>query len=163
MAVWFRILQAKWVNTAMTGHGARMYGGRWNPPGRAAVYLAQTRSLAALEILVHAQREALLAEWVCLAVDIPDNVVETADNLPPDWRDQPVSESARVFGGLWMDERSALGLRLPSVIVPQEHSLLFNPEHPAAAGIQVSAPERFAFDPRLAVTSPPRRPAGKPS
>lgn len=140
-----------------------MYGGRWNPPGRAAVYLAQTRSLAALEILVHAQREALLAEWVCLSVEIPDNFIETADKLPTGWRDQPVSEDARVFGGEWLDRRSALSLRLPSVIVPQEHSLMLNPEHADAARIHVSAPERFAFDPRLAVTSPPPRPVGKPS
>jgi RES domain-containing protein len=38
---------------ANSGKGAALHGGRWNPPGVEAIYTAQSRSLAALEILVH--------------------------------------------------------------------------------------------------------------
>ena len=38
---------------ANSGKGAAIHGGRWNPPGVEAIYTAQSRSLAALEILVH--------------------------------------------------------------------------------------------------------------
>lgn len=42
-----------------------------------------------------------------------------------------------------------MAMVLPSAIVPQERALLFNPQHPAAAKLKCSAPERFVFDPRL--------------
>jgi len=38
---------------ANSGAGAALHGGRWNPPGIPAIYCADNRSLAALEILVH--------------------------------------------------------------------------------------------------------------
>ena len=53
-------MRMRWVTAAMSGEGARRYGGRWNPPGLPAVYLAESRALAALEILVHAPREMLV-------------------------------------------------------------------------------------------------------
>ena len=59
MAMFYRIVQAHWAASAMTGEGARMFGGRWNPPGMPAVYLAESRALAALEIIVNAPREAI--------------------------------------------------------------------------------------------------------
>ena len=65
----------------MDGEGARLYGGRWNPPGIAAVYLAESRALAALEILVHAPREALALEWRVIPVDVPDEWIEPARAL----------------------------------------------------------------------------------
>ena len=40
---------------AFSGEGARRFGGRWNSPGVAVVYLSEHQSLAALEIFVHLQ------------------------------------------------------------------------------------------------------------
>ena len=82
MALWYRIVQERWAATAMDGEGARLHGGRWNPPGIPAVYLAESRALAALEIIVHAPREALALEWRVIPVDVPDEWIETARNLP---------------------------------------------------------------------------------
>jgi RES domain-containing protein len=59
---------------ALDGEGARKYGGRWNPPGVRAVYLADSRTLAALEIIVHAPREVLPLEWRLMSVEIPAEV-----------------------------------------------------------------------------------------
>jgi RES domain-containing protein len=42
-----------------------------------------------------------------------------------------------------------LAMALPSVIVPQERTLLVNPRHPAAAKLKGAKAERFVFDPRL--------------
>jgi RES domain-containing protein len=151
MALWFRIVQERWAATALDGEGARLHGGRWNPPGVAAVYLAESRALAALEILVYAPREALQLEWRVIAVEVPDGEVELAATrrLPGSWRNQPSSLEARRFGAGWLGKAGALGLVLPSVIVPQERTLLINPRHPAAKGLKGSLPERFVFDPRL--------------
>ena len=66
MPLFYRIVQEHWAAKALDGEGARLYGGRWNLPGVAAVYLAESCALAALEVLVHAPREALLLEWVVI-------------------------------------------------------------------------------------------------
>lgn len=138
----------------MTGEGARLYGGRWNPQGLAAVYLAESRALAALEILVHAPREVLHLDWSILEVDVPDDGIEDADSasLPVDWRNLPSSSGARHFGETWLRSRAALAIRMPSVIIPEEHSLLLNPSHPDFMQIRVNQIRSFRFDARL-VTS----------
>ncbi|MDX8406248.1 MAG: RES domain-containing protein [Mariprofundus sp.] len=50
----WRIVRADYAASAMNGDGAMRYGGRWNSPGTRLVYLAETRALAALEIIAHA-------------------------------------------------------------------------------------------------------------
>lgn len=137
----------------MDGEGARRFGGRWNLPGVPAVYLAGSRALAALEILVHAPREALLLEWRIIEVEIPDEWIEKMNgvDLPKNWRDQPSSMAARDFGSRWIASSRNLALQLPSVIIPEEHAILLNPVHPQMKELRPGPPLRFSFDPRLAV------------
>jgi len=52
----YRLVAPKWVKTALSGEGAHLYRGRWNSPGRPIVYLATSRALAALELLVRLTR-----------------------------------------------------------------------------------------------------------
>ena len=154
MATFYRIVQTHWVASAMSGEGARLYGGRWNPPGIPAVYLAESRALAALEILVHAPREVLDLDWSVIAVEVPNDHIVHADplKLPADWRNLPSSPGARHFGESWLKSRVLPAITLPSVIVPEERSLLFNPTHPDASSANVVDIRGFRFDARL-VTS----------
>lgn len=155
MARFFRIAQTRWAASTMTGEGARLFGGRWNPQGVAAVYLAESRALAALEILVHAPREALPLDWSMIEVEVPDGAIEQADmkSLPGDWRNLPSSPGARRFGERWLKTRAGLAMKLPSVIVPEEYAVLLNPLHPSAAQARVIGIHSFRFDTRLAVAS----------
>jgi RES domain-containing protein len=151
MATFFRIVQSQWAASAITGEGARRWGGRWNPTGMAAVYLAESRALAALEILVHAPREALRVEWNVIAVNVPDTliIVRSPADLPADWRALPSSPGARRFGEAWQRAGRSVALSLPSVVVPEERVLLVDPLHPDFVKLQVSEPQEFRFDPRL--------------
>jgi RES domain-containing protein len=151
MAVFYRIVQPRWAVSAMNGEGARLWGGRWNSPGLPAVYLAESRALAALEILVHAPREALLLDWSLIEVQVPDDSIQTipSKNLPSDWRDLPSSPNARNFGDTWLRQPEKLALKLPSTIIPQEHILLLHPTHPNAAKLKISSPQAFRFDKRF--------------
>ncbi len=151
MATWYRIVQEKWAATAMDGEGARRYGGRWNPAGLSAVYLAESWALAALEIMVHAPRVMLRLEWRVIVVDIPDRLIAAAAvrKLPAGWRDQPSSLAAQRFGGEWLKAAKGVSLVLPSVIIPEERAMLLNPAHPDMRSVKYSAPEVFRFDPRL--------------
>ena len=136
----------------MSGEGARLHGGRWNPAGIPAIYLAESRALAALEILVHAPREALGLDWRLIEVTVPAAMIETLgpEKLPKDWRMLPSSVGARRLGTEWLTRMAAPALRLPSVVVPDEHTLLLNPAHPECRSLGISAPAAFHFDPRLA-------------
>jgi RES domain-containing protein len=152
MATWFRICQSHRAATAMDGEGARLYGGRWNPVGIRAVYLAESRALAALEIPVHASADALRLDWSVLEVEVPDELIDTVESsdLPHDWDSQPFSSGAREFGAGWLRGRYNAGIRLPSAVIPEEHTLMLNPLFPGYSKIKVSKPRAFLFDPRLA-------------
>jgi len=149
MAAFYRIVQLQWSFDAMSGEGARRYGGRWNPPGMPAVYLAESRALAALEIMVHVPRHMLQIDWRVVRVDVPDEWIEEARTPPDGWRKHPVSDAARSIGASWLVACKAVALRLPSVIIPQEHTLLVNPSHTRVGDLTVSEPEVFSFDHRL--------------
>lgn len=152
MALFYWIVQEEWSATALDGEGARRYGGRWNLPGVAAVYLAESRALAALEILVHAPREALRLNWIVIELEIPDSRIERipASSLPENWQAQPSSRGAQVFGASWLRSGRNLALQLPSVVIPEEKSLLLNPFHPLMSEVIPGKPVPFSFDSRLA-------------
>ena len=152
MPLFYRIVQEEWSATALDGEGARRWGGRWNLPGVAAVYLAESRALAALEILVHAPREALRLDWRVIELKIPDSRIELmpASSLPENWRAQPSSRAAQAFGASWLRAGTNLALQLPSVVIPEEKSLLLNPFHPLMSELVPGKPLPFSFDSRLA-------------
>lgn len=150
MATFYRIVQVKWAASAMTGEGARLFGGRWNPPGVPAVYLADSRALAALEIIVNAPREVSSLAWRIFEVEVPDDSIETvkSDALPHDWQALPSSPGARLHGARWL-QTGRLCFKLPSAVIPEEFTLLLDPLHPDAGKLRVSEPKEFRFDPRV--------------
>jgi RES domain-containing protein len=132
---------------ANSGKGAAIRGGRWNPAGTEAIYTAASRSLAALEILVH--YSVLPKDFVVTPVRIPDSVIEEArmDDLPSDWQAQP--GLTVTFGWSWIhNERSAV-LSVPSSIILAERNYILNPAHPQFGDIEFLTSEPFYFNPRL--------------
>ena len=72
----WRITKRKHARDAFTGEGAREFGGRWNNPGTAIVYTAQSQSLAALEMLVHLDSSELLAKYVLIGVEFDQALIK---------------------------------------------------------------------------------------
>jgi RES domain-containing protein len=151
VATFYRIVQAEWARSAMNGEGAWLHGGRWNPPGLHAVYLAESRALAALEIIVHAPREVMSLDWRIIEVEVPDELIQSASiaDLPAGWQNLPSSLTAQNFGAAWLRARKALALKLPSVIIPKEHTLMLNPRHADVVKLRLSKPKEFRLDPRF--------------
>lgn len=148
----FRLVSPRWASTALSGEGARKFGGRWNSPGHPAVYLAESRALGALELLVHLTTPDTRSKpFVLIQVTLPDKDVDTieATSLPADWNISPPTRASMSIGDDWLARNQSLALRVPSVIVPEETNLLLNISHPKMREVTITAERRFRFDARL--------------
>ncbi len=137
---------------AFSGEGARRFGGRWNSPGVAVVYLSEHQSLAALEIFVHLQPLRPREKYLAYFVEWEEALMETLPpkKLPPDWRSSPPGPPTMQFGDQWVREERSVILAVPSVILPSESNFLLNPAHPKFRQLRRHKPVAFAFDERLA-------------
>lgn len=106
----YRLTRAKY--TELDGQAAKLYGGRWNHPGCALVYAAESRSLAVLETRVHLSEPP--KDYVCLVIDVPD---------PEDRRDEILATRGwrirenftRDFGTSWCRPTNAASSRFPAL------------------------------------------------
>jgi RES domain-containing protein len=144
----------KRAHAAFDGEGARKAGGRWNPRGVAVVYASETLSLAALELLVHADPALLPEDLVAIEADVPETVpvrrIEP-ETLPRGWRRHPSPQALASLGGDWAKSLETAVLSVPSALVPREANFLLNPAHADFRKIRVGKPEPFDLDPRLRV------------
>jgi RES domain-containing protein len=147
----WRIVKRKYRKAAFTGEGARHYGGRWNSKGVAVVYVAQSQSLAALEVLAHLGSADLLRYYVAIPVTFDSRLVLAVDasSLPKNWKTYPAPRSLRAIGDNWVSSGKSAVLRVPSVIVPSESNFLLNPQHIEYSKLVIGEALRFRFDPRL--------------
>jgi len=144
----WRIVKVKHVATAFSGEGAAKYGGRWNSRGVPVVYASATRSLAALETLVHLNPPVYF-QYRIIRAEFADELTSTVSHLPRDWKSQPPSPSTKRLGDVWVRTARSAVLAVPSVIVAGELNYLLNPAHLDFKRIVIGKPERFGFDPRL--------------
>jgi len=148
----WRIVEAKYLSKAFTGDGARLYGGRWNSKGVAVVYTAGSLALASMEMVVNLPSPKLLQAFVRVPVHFKPELVEIleAGKLPRDWTSRPISPATKTIGDRWVKARRSAVLQVPSIVVPEEHNYLLNPNHPDFVKIEIGQPAVYYFDPRLA-------------
>src|SRR5947199_8293287 len=84
----WRIVRAARANSAFTGEGARVYGGRWNSRGTAEVYVSEHESLAALELFVHMMPLPPTGRYLSLRLEWEAKltIYFHKKNLPPHWK-----------------------------------------------------------------------------
>ena len=118
----FRVARRKYAD--LSGEGARLFGGRFNPPGVPAVYTSQSIALAVLELLVHLDKTEMPLDYVVMAIRFSG---------------RNVSRSNAANGPI---------MRVPSVIVPREYNYVF---FPLVKGFDASIDwiEPLNFDARL--------------
>lgn len=149
LTVW-RLVTRRFADTAFTGEGARLHGGRWNRKGIPMVYTAGSQSLAMLEMLV--QDDPLRAHYMMIPATLPDTlVIERIDasRLPADWRALPAPESLQAMGSEWARLKNSAVLAVPSAVIPAETNYLLNPAHPTFAEIEIGEAQPFITDLRL--------------
>lgn len=146
----WRIVKEKHAATAFSGQGAARTGGRWNSRGVPVVYTSGTKSLAALESLVHLNPPVPF-KYIAIRVQFAETLIGKVPlkSLPADWRAEPPPPSSKAVGDAWARQGRSAVLELPSVIISGEANYLLNPAHPDFKKISIGKPEPFSFDPRL--------------
>jgi RES domain-containing protein len=139
----------------LNGEGNRIFGARWNSPGRGVVYTCAHLSLCVLETYVNMppeQRQSL-PDFEAVRISFPDDTGTTEVTIPDMERmlSAPDPKSAcRVIGDRWLDAAANLILVAPSVVVPEEPNVMLNPAHPRMRDVSIVSTRKFRFDPRLA-------------
>jgi RES domain-containing protein len=147
----WRIVKKRHAESAFDGEGARQYGGRWNSPGSPVAYASDTRALCLLEVLAGLGSVSPLPGYVLIPATFDDSLVLPVpqESLPSDWRQSPPPPSTQRIGDEWVNQARSALLRVPSVIVPDEHNYLLNPAHPDFRHIRIGSPEEITIDSRL--------------
>jgi RES domain-containing protein len=150
LTVW-RIVHEAYLESAFSGIGAEMYGGRFNNPGHRIVYASGSLSLAVLEMLVQANARRRLYQHWCIPASIPAESVERGGPsvLPAGWDAIPYGRASQQFGDRWIAEGRNVALGIPSVVVPQEWNYVINPMHEHFPLVTIGAPVRIPIDGRL--------------
>jgi RES domain-containing protein len=144
----YRLVKRKYVRSAFSGAGARLYGGRWNSIGTPMVYTSGSLALALLEWRVH------LAQWpapslAVIKIEFDETLIWTPEKLPSSWSRMPYPLATAIFGDNWVQSQRSAIMRVCSAIVPDEWNYLLNPDHPDFRKIVIGKPRVLKTDSRL--------------
>lgn len=141
----------------LSGKGAEITGGRWNPVGMPVVYTSHTVELASLEYLVHYFEgfpTSRLPKLLVATLEIADQDILTIDSdfLPKNWRDNPAPHALQLISNQWFKGKKHLGLQIPTAVhsMPTElsYNVLLNPVHESMKNELITKIEPFYFDSR---------------
>lgn len=135
----------------ISGTGAKLFGGRWNSIGVPLHYMAESRALAALEVLAN-KNSMTHSKILCLTVfDIKTDLIKSlsAKDLPKDWKSCPSPSSLTQIGDEFVKKDNFLLLKVPSVLIEDEFNYLMNVNHSNANAIKILEVKSFNFDDRL--------------
>lgn len=142
----------------LSGTGAALFGGRWNPEGLPMLYTAGSISLAVLEFLAHNFHLMPKLELSLCVLELPSKaIIDSIDNkdLPTDWQASlMLTETTQNIGAQFIKKNTHYGLKVPSAIVPEEFNVLLNPLNMHHQSIKIiDCMDNFKVDSRLFGTS----------
>ena len=150
----YRLTKAVYAGTAFRGSRGR---GRWHEQGIPMVYAADQPATALLETLVHTGRADLLAaDYVLFRIELDDDahvLTVPGEQLPSDWQAWPWPASTQQIGTFWYQQQPSVALQVPSAVVPVQHNMLLNIQHPDFATLSIEGPTPFPVDTRLAAAN----------
>lgn len=144
----YRLATAKYADD-LSGEGAKLYGGRFNPVGIPAVYTSENISLCILEILVRASRHTAPDSYTLISIEIPDtDICEIKLNkLKKDWQND--LDYTHGIGQDFLKENKDLCLKVPSAVLPIEHNYVLNPSHAGFKKVKIIGTQLLQLDKRL--------------
>lgn len=155
----FRLYKSVHAATALTGYGAKRFGGRWNSAGVAMAYSSSSLALAQLETLVHLRGPLPPDGFESLELAIPASCVGKRisvgdlEELGIDWRSHPSHLVMQEIGSDWITSAESAVMEVPSAVSPHEANFLLNPAHSDFRRIQAKRSVPLVWDPRLIALS----------
>ena len=134
----------------LSGEGAAIFGGRWNPVGSKALYTSQHISLCILEILVRSQPDIYPRGHQLITIEFPETsmLVITLPQLEAGWKKH--IEYTQWIGEEFLNNNEFLILQVPSAIVERENNFIINPIHKLYNKVKILNIEPLDLDRRLA-------------
>ena len=144
----YRLATAKYADD-LSGEGARLYGGRFNPVGMPAMYTSQNISLCILEILVRASRHTIPDSYTLISIEIPDTGIREINlkKLKSDWQND--LDHTQGIGEYFLNENKEICLKVPSAVISIEHNYILNPAHNGFKKVKIIKSELLQLDKRL--------------
>lgn len=136
----------------LSGIGAKLYGGRWNPKGVPLIYTSATPELAHSEFMIHIKNLPPPSTNL-ITIKIPEKEILEITELPKSWRSYSNFEETQRSTQKWLFEKKYLVLKVPSAIVPMSFNYLINPLHPKIENVLIIRSELFDFDERFFIDS----------
>jgi RES domain-containing protein len=125
----YRLVKHRERTSDLSGTGSYVQGGRWNSAGVYALYTAQNRSLALLEMRVHFDPEEMPPSLFVMTIEIQDHAPMLELNeldLPYDWRTSD-NLALQAMGDEWLKRTDILAIKVPSAVMPLEYNFILNP------------------------------------
>ncbi len=133
----------------ISGEGASIYGGRWNPVGVKALYTSQNISLCILEILARTQIKINPINYKLISLEFPDNLFSEIkpSQLKQGWKKH--IEYTQWIGEEFLKDNKSLTMQVPSAIVEKENNFILNPLHKDFNKVKIMEIEALNLDERL--------------
>lgn len=128
-----------------------MNPGRWNDNGEYVLYCAPTIAMAVLETTAHITTTALPLNKYLVRLDIPEAVWKkrtafSAIDLRADWNAIPAGQTSISLGSNWYQRADSALLQVPSVIVPEEPTIVINCKHVDIAAITLELMRKHSYE-----------------
>jgi len=138
----------------LSGEGARLYGGRWNPKGMPALYTSDSTALATLETLVHSPLHLMPKNRSLVTLELPaDLEVLTlpSKELPAKWWVNPAPPQLAQIGQKWLEQQLGVALVVPSSVTPagEGRNYILNPQHPDFKHVEIIKVAKYDYDETL--------------
>jgi len=147
----YRLTRKKYAKD-LSGLGASLYGNRWNSKGVFMLYVAESRALALLEVLVHVTLENLPSDYVMVEIEIEEGVPQRlieVNSLKKNWNVFPHLANTQKLGDDFIRKQENLLCKVPSAVVEQEYNYLINPFHADFKKVKAVGLKSFPVDDRL--------------
>ena len=147
----FRIAHNKYIKD-MSGEGARINGGRWNPPDTPMLYFSEHLSLALLELLANHSWLLIGTNYSFIEIDLPDklSILQlNPEDISPQWRNPVYISQTIQLGNSWIYDKASVVLKVPSAVLPEESNFLINPRHELFSDVKIVSVTALNLDKRL--------------
>ncbi|MEP7318511.1 MAG: RES family NAD+ phosphorylase [Panacibacter sp.] len=134
----------------LSGMGAKLYGGRWNPAGIPVLYTSEHIALGLLEVLANANTLEELQKLQLSEIEFPSNaLIEQIEieRLKKDWWQD--FDYTQWLGAEVFKNSRCLAVKCPSAIIEKESNYILNPGHVDFKKVTLKTVTDFRFDERL--------------